>query len=80
MIKINIDNETLDDTAYNFMDVRDLHNNIKCYGDVITINIGNNKTISMDIMNKNEIYLYSDNCKLKLQNNLSNRVTIDINE
>jgi hypothetical protein len=80
MIKINIKDKTLDDTVYNYMDVLDLHNNIKCHGDVITINIGNNKTINIDVINKDEIYLYSSNCKLKLQNSLSDSMTIDINE
>lgn len=80
MIKVNITNNTLDDTAYNYMDVQDLRNNIKCYGDIITINIGNNKTINIDVINKDEIYLYSNNCKLKLQDSLSDSMTININE
>ena len=79
MITLNIMDKTLEDYDYNYMEVADSETDVKCFGDVVILNV-NGAKIGLDVSNKEQIRLFSYNqdCKLSLVDSVSDTVEVNI--
>ena len=79
MITLNITDKTLEDYDYNYMEVADSETDVKCFGDVVILNV-NGAKIGLDVSNKEQIRLFSYNqdCKLSLVDSVSDTVEVNI--